>query len=102
VILVLALNVLIAFHATGPGEVCVVQEGGPLDGRGVAKVRQPGKGVTSLGIFNKQRCLPATERNYIISSRANEADSVQQQITRAQATRTAVATARLDAQKRVE
>jgi SPFH domain / Band 7 family len=65
--------VLIAFHATGPGEVCVVQEGGPLDGRGVAKVRRPGEGVTNIGTFN-QRCFPATERNYIISSRANEAD----------------------------
>ena len=75
VILVLALNVLTAFHATAPGEVCVVQEGGPLDGRGVAQVRQPGEGVSNIGIFNKQRCFPATERNYIISSRANEADS---------------------------
>ena len=75
VILVLALNVLTAFHATGPGQVCVVQEGGPLDGRGVAQVRQPGEGVTNIGIFNKQRCFPATERNYIISSRANEGDS---------------------------
>jgi len=38
-------------------------------------VRQPGEGVSNIGIFNKQRCFPATERNYIISSRANEADS---------------------------
>jgi SPFH domain/Band 7 family protein len=35
----------------------------------------PGEGVSNIGIFNKQRCFPATERNYIISSRANEADS---------------------------
>jgi hypothetical protein len=75
VLLVLAVSVLTAFHSTAPGEVCVVQEGGPLDGRGVARVRQPGEGVTNIGIFNKQRCFPATERNYIISSRANEADS---------------------------
>ena len=75
VLLIFALNILTAFHSTAPGEVCVVQEGGPLDGRGVAKVRQPGEGVSNIGIFNKQRCFPATERNYIISSRANEADS---------------------------
>ena len=75
VLLAFALNILTAFHSTAPGEVCVVQEGGPLDGRGVAKVRQPGEGVSNIGIFNKQRCFPATERNYIISSRANEADS---------------------------
>ena len=75
VLLVLAVNILTSFHSTAPGEVCVVQEGGPLDGRGVAKVRQPGEGVSNIGIFNKQRCFPATERNYIISSRAAEADS---------------------------
>jgi regulator of protease activity HflC (stomatin/prohibitin superfamily) len=75
VLLVLAVSVLTAFRSTAPGEVCVVQEGGPLDGRGVAKVRQPGEGVSNIGVFNKQRCFPATERNYIISSRANEADS---------------------------
>jgi hypothetical protein len=43
--LVLALNLLTAFHSTAPDEVCVVQEGGPLDGRGVAEIRQPGEGV---------------------------------------------------------
>lgn len=75
VLLVLAVSVLTSFRSTAPGEVCIVQEGGPLDGRGVAKVRQPGEGVSNIGIFNKQRCFPATERNYIISSRANEADS---------------------------
>jgi regulator of protease activity HflC (stomatin/prohibitin superfamily) len=49
ILLVLAVSLLSSFRSTAPGEVCVVQEGGPLDGRG--------------------------ERNYIISSRANEADS---------------------------
>jgi hypothetical protein len=63
VLLVLAVSLLTSFHSTAPGEVCVVQEGGPLDGRGVAKVRQPGEGVSNIGIFNKQRCFPATERN---------------------------------------
>jgi regulator of protease activity HflC (stomatin/prohibitin superfamily) len=75
VLLVLSISLLTSFRSTAPGEVCVVQEGGPLDGRGVATVRQPGEGVSNIGIFNKQRCFPATERNYIISSRANEADS---------------------------
>jgi hypothetical protein len=72
-VLLVAVSLLTSFHT--PGEVCVVQEGGPLDGRGVADVRQPGEGVSNIGIFNKQRCFPPTERTYIISSRANEADS---------------------------
>src|SRR3954452_4655011 len=66
ILLVFAVSLLGSFRSTAPGEVCVVQEGGPLDGRGVAKVRQPGEGVSNIGIFNKQRCFPATERNYII------------------------------------
>jgi regulator of protease activity HflC (stomatin/prohibitin superfamily) len=62
------------FKAVDPGHVCVVQEGGPLDGRSVSQVREPGEGVTSIGIFNKQRCFPATQRNYIISSDASVGD----------------------------
>ena len=63
-----------AFKASPPGEVCVVQEGGPFDGRGVKEVRQPGEGIKLIGAFNKQRCFPATERNYIVSADANEGD----------------------------
>src|SRR4051794_27177619 len=75
VLLVLAVSILTSFHSTAPGEVCVVQEGGPLDGRGVAKVRQPGEGVANIGIFNNQRCSPATERNSIPPPRATGAAS---------------------------
>jgi regulator of protease activity HflC (stomatin/prohibitin superfamily) len=74
VVLVLAISSLGTFKAVDPGHVCVVQEGGPLDGRSVSKVREPGEGVTSIGIFNKQRCFPATQRNYIISSDASVGD----------------------------
>jgi hypothetical protein len=41
----------------------------------VAQVRQPGEGVTNIGICNEQRGFRATERHDIISSRANDADS---------------------------
>jgi regulator of protease activity HflC (stomatin/prohibitin superfamily) len=68
VVLILGISALGTLKAVDPGHVCVVQEGGPLDGRAVAKVRQPGEGVSSIGIFNKQRCFPATQRNYLISS----------------------------------
>jgi len=74
VVLIVGLNTLTTFKAVDPGHVCVVQEGGPLDGRSVSKVRQPGEGVTTIGVFNKQRCFPATQRNYIISANAELGD----------------------------
>ena len=68
VLLVLAAIVLLgAFKAVAPSDVCVVQEGGPLDGRGISEVRQPSGGVSFIGVFNSQRCFPATQRNYVIS-----------------------------------
>ena len=74
VVLVFGIAMISSFKATGPGDVCVIQEGGPFDGRGVAKVRQPGEAVTSIGLWNKQRCFPATQRNYIISSDPSSGD----------------------------
>lgn len=68
-LVVAAVVVLAAFKAVAPSDVCVVQEGGPLDGRGVADVRQPSGGVSFIGLFNSQRCFPATQRNYVISPR---------------------------------
>lgn len=59
---------LAAFEGTDPGKVCVVQEGGPFDGRSVKKVRQSGEGLKNIGIWNDQRCFPSTQRNYIISA----------------------------------
>ena len=56
-----------AFKAVAPSDVCVVQEGGPLDGRGISEVRQPSGGVSFIGVFNSQHCFPATQRNYVIS-----------------------------------
>ena len=68
VILVFAAIVLLgAFKAVAPSDVCVVQEGGPLDGRGISEVRQPSGGVSFIGVFNSQHCFPATQRNYVIS-----------------------------------
>jgi SPFH domain / Band 7 family len=74
VAVVVAFNFLLSLHAVGPGDVCVVQEGGPLDGRGVAEIRHPSSGVKPVGIFNKQRCFPATQRNYIVSSKPEKGD----------------------------
>ncbi len=68
VALVLAAIVVVgSFKAVAPSDVCVVQQGGPLDGRGIADVRQPSGGVSFIGLFNSQRCFPATQRNYVIS-----------------------------------
>lgn len=74
VVLVVAVAFLTSFKAVAPSDICVVQEGGPFHGRGVADVRQPSCGVSSIGMFNKQRCFPATERNYIISADPEQSD----------------------------
>lgn len=75
VLVVSAIAWLFAFKGVSPGDVCVVQQGGPFDGRGIADVRQSGSGVGNIGIFNHQRCFPATERNYIISADPRDSDS---------------------------
>ena len=67
VLVIIAIVLLGSFKAVAPSDVCVVQEGGPLDGRGIAQVRQPSGGVSFIGLFNSQRCFPATQRNYVIS-----------------------------------
>ena len=67
IVVIFAIMVLGSFKAVAPSDVCVVQEGGPLDGRGIADVRQPSGGVAFIGLFNSQRCFPATQRNYVIS-----------------------------------
>ena len=66
-LVVVAVVLLGSFKAVAPSDVCVVQEGGPLDGRGIAEVRQPSGGVKFIGLFNSQHCFPATQRNYVIS-----------------------------------
>ena len=63
------------FKSVPPGEICVVQEGGPFDGRGVTEGRQPSSGVAFIGAFNSQRCFPATERNYVLSANPTQSDS---------------------------
>jgi regulator of protease activity HflC (stomatin/prohibitin superfamily) len=74
VVLVVGFGWLTAFKSVPPSDICVVQEGGPFDGRDVKEVRQPSSGVTNVGIYNKQRCFPATERNYIISADPAQSD----------------------------
>lgn len=69
------LNVLTSFKGTSPGDICVVKEGGPLDGRSIKEVRQGGEGPKFIGPFNKQHCFPATVRFYTISANADESDS---------------------------
>ena len=54
---------LISIKGTDAGTVCVVREGGPFDGRDIKEVRQPGEGPKPVGAFNKQDCLPITERD---------------------------------------
>lgn len=68
IVLILLVNGIGGLHAVSPSEVCVVQEGGPFDGRGISAIRQPSEGLEFVGAFNKQRCFPATQRNYIISA----------------------------------
>lgn len=64
-----------AFHGTDPGDVCIVKQGGPFDGRSFKEVRQGGEGLSNIGIWNHQWCYPATQRNYIVSSNPNQGDA---------------------------
>lgn len=66
---------LTSFKSVAQGDICVIVDGGPLDDRKVSKVRQPGSGVETVGIFNHQRCFPANERHYTLSSDPGAADS---------------------------
>jgi hypothetical protein len=66
---------LFSFKSVDQGHICVVVDGGPFDDRKVSKVRQPGSGVETVGIFNHQRCFPANERHYTLSSDPGAADS---------------------------
>lgn len=68
-------NLMFWFKGTDAGNICVVQEGGPFDGRGIKEVRQGGEGPKFIGPFNKQRCFPATMRFYTLSANASESDS---------------------------
>ncbi len=70
VLVAVAIGMIGSFKAVAPGDVCVVQEGGPFDGRDIAAVRQPSGGVKFIGLFNSQHCFPATQRNYVISRAA--------------------------------
>jgi regulator of protease activity HflC (stomatin/prohibitin superfamily) len=60
-----------AFKGTDPGDVCVVKQGGPFDGRSISQVRPGGEGPSNIGMYNKQLCFPANQRNYIVSSDPN-------------------------------
>jgi len=54
---------LFSFHGVGPGEVAIVKEGGPFDGRDVKEIRQPGAGAKPIGAFNHQYVLPTSQRD---------------------------------------
>lgn len=54
---------LISIKGVDAGTICAVREGGPFDGRDIKEIRQPGEGPKPIGPFNKQDCLPITERD---------------------------------------
>lgn len=54
---------LFSFHGVGQGEVAVVKESGPLDGRGIKEIRQPASAAKPIGAFNKQITFPVTQRD---------------------------------------
>jgi len=72
---VIVFGWLASFKAVPPDQVCVVQEGGPFDGRDVKEVREPSSSVSPIGIWNSQHCYPVTERTYTLSTDPGEADS---------------------------
>jgi regulator of protease activity HflC (stomatin/prohibitin superfamily) len=64
-----------SFRGTSPGDVCVVVEGGPFDGRDIKEIRPGGEGPKAIGALNHQRCFPANQRNYIVSSDPSTGDA---------------------------
>lgn len=58
-----ALAWMFSFKGTDSGEVCVIREGGPFDGRAIKDVRQPSEAPKPIGAWNHQDCLPTTERD---------------------------------------
>lgn len=54
---------LLSIKGVDSGTICAVREGGPFDGRDIKEIRQPGEGPKPIGPFNKQDCLPITERD---------------------------------------
>ena len=74
-IAIVLLSSLTSFKSVDQGHVCVIVDGGPLDDRKVSDVRQPGSGVSTIGMFNHQRCFPSNERQYTLSANPDEADS---------------------------
>lgn len=52
-----------SFHGVDSGEIAIVREGGPFDGRNIIEVRQPGSGPKAIGAWNHQDNLPTTERD---------------------------------------
>src|SRR4051794_12969707 len=54
---------LFSFRGVDSGEVAIVREGGPFDGRAIKEVRQPGSGPKPIGAFNHQDSLPTTQRD---------------------------------------
>jgi regulator of protease activity HflC (stomatin/prohibitin superfamily) len=54
---------LFSFKGVDSGEVAIVREGGPFDGRAIKEVRQPGSGAKPIGAFNHQETLPVTQRD---------------------------------------
>lgn len=57
------LGWLLSWKGTDSGEICIVRQGGPFDGRAIKAVRQPGEGPKPIGAWNHQDCLPTTERD---------------------------------------
>lgn len=74
VAIIAGLGWLFSFKGTDPGTVCIVQEGGPFDGKGIKEVRQGGEGPKPIGALNKQRCFPNTQRNYTVSAKSGDGE----------------------------
>lgn len=64
-----------SYKGVDTGEICVVKEGGPFDGRDIVEIRQPASGPKFIGSFNQQHCFPSNERSYTLSSNPAEADA---------------------------
>ncbi len=74
--LVLLVTLMASVRKTPRDQVGISYGGGPIEGQHFQGIRQPGSSLFINGFADKLYLYPVTQRNYIISRRADEGDVV--------------------------
>ena len=73
-IVTIGLLTTVTYESVPPDKIGLHYTGGPIDGTHFVEVVQPGTGARVYGLLENMYLIPATQRNYIISKRADEGD----------------------------